>query len=117
MIPRSGGAIQPAIFPGSMTRHIRLLTNALSALEHLQQARALQEENVSQSERAFEGASLRYRAGSGDFLTVLEAQRTLYAARDQYSQYRFARFQAFIALCKALGGGWQAPKTAPKETP
>ena len=91
--------------------------NALSALEHLQQARALQEENVSQSERAFEGASLRYRAGSGDFLTVLEAQRTLYAARDQYSQYRFARFQAFIALCKALGGGWQAPKTAPKETP
>jgi NodT family efflux transporter outer membrane factor (OMF) lipoprotein len=91
--------------------------NALSALEHLQQARALQEENVSQSERAFEGASLRYQAGSGDFLTVLEAQRTLYAARDQYSQYRFARFQAFIALCKALGGGWQAPRTAPKETP
>ena len=89
--------------------------NALSALDHLQQARALQEENVSQSERAFEGASLRYKAGSGDFLTVLEAQRTLYAARDQYSQYRFSRFQAFIALCKALGGGWQAPTTASKE--
>ena len=89
--------------------------SALSALDHLQQARALQEENVSQSERAFEGASLRYKAGSGDFLTVLEAQRTLYAARDQYSQYRFARFQAFIALYKALGGGWQAPKTATKE--
>jgi NodT family efflux transporter outer membrane factor (OMF) lipoprotein len=89
--------------------------NALSALDHLQQARALQEENVSQSERAFEGASLRYKAGSGDFLTVLEAQRTLYAARDQYSQHRFARFQAFIALYKALGGGWQAPKTATKE--
>ena len=90
--------------------------NALSALDHLRRARALQEENVSQSERAFEGASLRYKAGSGDFLTVLEAQRTLYAARDQYSQYRFARFQAFIALYKALGGGWQAPKTATKES-
>ena len=90
--------------------------NALSALDHLQQSRALQEENVSQSERAFEGASLRYKAGSGDFLTVLEAQRTLYAARDQYSQYRIARFQAFVALYKALGGGWQAPKTATKET-
>ena len=90
--------------------------NALSALDHLQQARALQEENVTQSERAFEGASLRYKAGSGDFLTVLEAQRTLYAARDQYSQYRFARCQAFVALYKALGGGWQAPKTATKES-
>jgi multidrug efflux system outer membrane protein len=90
--------------------------NALSALAHLQEARALQDENVSQSERAFEGASLRYKAGSGDFLTALEAQRTLYAARDQYSQYKLARFQAFIALFKALGGGWQAPKTSIKDT-
>ena len=86
--------------------------NALSAVGRLQDARALQQENVAQSERAFDGATLRYKAGSGDFLTVLEAQRTLYAARDQFSQYRFARFQAFVALYKALGGGWQAPTTA-----
>ena len=85
--------------------------NALSSVGRLQEARALQEENLSQSERAFDGATLRYRAGSGDFLTVLEAQRTLYAARDQFTQYRFARFQACVALYKALGGGWQAPTT------
>ena len=83
--------------------------NALSSLARLQDARALQLENVAQSERAFEGATLRYKAGSGDFLSALEAQRALYAARDQFSQYRFARFQAFVALYKALGGGWQAP--------
>lgn len=85
--------------------------NALSSVGRLQEARALQEENLSQSERAFDGATLRYQAGSGDFLTVLEAQRTLYAARDQFTQYRFARFQACVALYKALGGGWQAPTT------
>ncbi|MDP9007652.1 MAG: efflux transporter outer membrane subunit [Pseudomonadota bacterium] len=92
--------------------------NALSALRHLEEARPLQEQSVAESERAFEGATLRYKTGSGDFLTVLEAQRTLYAARDQYSQYRLARFQAVVALCKALGGGWQAqaPKSAIKET-
>jgi outer membrane protein TolC len=39
---------------------------------------------------------------------VLEAQRTLYTAREQFSQYKLARFQALVALCKALGGGWQA---------
>jgi NodT family efflux transporter outer membrane factor (OMF) lipoprotein len=89
--------------------------NALTALDRLGDARALQEENVSQSERAFDGATLRYKAGSGDFLTVLEAQRTLYAARDQFSQYRFARFQALVALYKALGGGWQAPTAPSKE--
>jgi outer membrane protein, multidrug efflux system len=92
--------------------------NALSALHHLDEARALQEQNFTESERAFDGATLRYKAGSGDFLTVLEAQRALYAARDQYSQYKLARFQAIVALCKALGGGWQAqaPKSAMKES-
>ncbi len=85
--------------------------NALSSVARLQDARALQKENMAQSERAFEGATLRYKAGSGDFLSALEAQRALYAARDQFSQYRFARFQAFVALYKALGGGWQAPTT------
>lgn len=89
--------------------------NALSAVDRLRDAGALQVESVSQSARAFDGASLRYKAGSGDFLTVLEAQRTLYAARDQFSQYRFARFQAFVALYKALGGGWQAPTAPSKE--
>ncbi len=92
--------------------------NALSALNHLEEARAFQLESVTQSERAFEGATLRYKAGSGDFLTVLEAQRTLYAARDQYSQYKLARLEASVALCKALGGGWQAqsPALSTKET-
>jgi len=86
--------------------------NSLSAISHLDAARAFQEESLTQSERAFEGAQIRYKEGSGDFLTVVEAQRTLYAARDQFSQYRLARLQALVSLCKALGGGWQAPERA-----
>jgi outer membrane protein, multidrug efflux system len=80
---------------------------ALGALHNLDAARPFQEENLLQSERAFDGAQLRYRQGAGDFLTVLDAQRTLYSARDQYSQYKLARLQALVSLCKALGGGWQ----------
>ena len=80
--------------------------NALSAIQHMNQSREFQVENVAQSERAFEGAKLRYQAGSADFLTLLEAQRTLYAARDQFIQYKLARLQALVGLCKALGGGW-----------
>lgn len=97
--------------------------NSLSALHHLDDARAFQEENVTQSERAFEGAQLRYKEGYGDFLTALEAQRTVYAVRDQFSQYKLARLQALVSLCKALGGGWQAPdagqppRTASMPTP
>ena len=86
--------------------------NALSAIHHLDAARAFQQENVAQSERAFEGARLRYKEGSGDFVTVVEAQRILYATRDQFSLYKLARLQALVSLCKALGGGWQAPEGA-----
>lgn len=81
--------------------------NALAAIHNLDAAREFQNESLAQSERAFEGAKLRYREGAGDFLAVLEAQRVLYAARDQYSQYKLARLQALVSLCKALGGGWR----------
>ena len=80
--------------------------NALAALHHLEEAGEYQQENLTQSQRAFEGAQLRYRQGAGDFLAVLEAQRSVYAAREQYSQYRLARLQALVGLAKALGGGW-----------
>lgn len=88
--------------------------NALSAIHHLDAAQAFQQENLAQSEHAFEGAQLRYKEGSGDFVTVIEARRTLYAARDQSSRYRLARLQALVSLYKALGGGWQAPQRAPQ---
>jgi len=93
--------------------------NALAAIQHLNQSREYQVENVTQSERAFEGAKARYQAGSVDFLTLLEAQRTLYAARDQFIQFKLARLQALVGLCKALGGGWsqpQAQSTAASQT-
>jgi outer membrane protein TolC len=48
---------------------------------------------------------------------VLEAQKLLFTARDQYSQYKLARLQAVIAICKALGGGWQAPAVAQNQAP
>ncbi|HEV8019077.1 MAG TPA: TolC family protein [Steroidobacteraceae bacterium] len=83
--------------------------NALGALQYLDAKREFEQESLAESERAFEGARLRYQSGSGDFLTLLEAQRTLYAARDQFTQYKLARLQALVALCKALGGGWNAP--------
>ncbi len=81
--------------------------NALAAIHNIDAARASQEEALRQSEHAFEGAQLRYQQGAGDFLAVLEAQRSLSVARDQYSQYKLARLQARVALCKALGGGWE----------
>ena len=51
-------------------------------------------------------AEIRYKAGADDLLTVLDAQRTLFAAQDQLAQIELSRLQAAVSLYKALGGGW-----------
>ena len=80
---------------------------ALSAIDHLNLETDAQQQNLAQSELALAGAEARYRAGSGDFLVVLDAQRTAIAAREQMTQYKLARLRAVVGLCKALGGGWE----------
>jgi outer membrane protein, multidrug efflux system len=80
---------------------------ALSAIERLNQQESAQKRNVEESEHALSGAEARYRAGSGDFMAVLDTQRTLVTAREQWSQYQLDRLQAAVGLCKALGGGWE----------
>jgi outer membrane protein TolC len=73
---------------------------------------SLKAEEVTQALIAFELAEIRYRAGAEDLLAVLDAQRTLYQAQDQLGQVRFDRFQAMVALFRALGGGWRDTETA-----
>jgi NodT family efflux transporter outer membrane factor (OMF) lipoprotein len=81
--------------------------NALGNVAHLAAQQAALEEQVTQSERVLIAAQRKYAAGYADFLTVTDAQRLLYAARDQLADVRRARLAALVTLFKALGGGWQ----------
>ncbi|WP_205524478.1 efflux transporter outer membrane subunit [Rhodopseudomonas sp. WA056] len=47
-----------------------------------------------------------YRSGSSSFLDVLTAERSLYSAEDALLQSRVKTVSDYIALNKALGGGW-----------
>jgi outer membrane protein, multidrug efflux system len=80
---------------------------ALTAIDHLDRQADAQQESLTQSELGLAGARARYGAGSGDFITVLDAERAVISAREQMTQYRLARLQAAVGLCKALGGGWR----------
>jgi outer membrane protein TolC len=86
--------------------------NALRAAQQSRRAMQFELDNAAQSERAFTAAKLRYESGSGDFLTLLEVQQSLYAARDRVVQAKLARLQSLVGLCKALGGGWTEPPAA-----
>jgi multidrug efflux system outer membrane protein len=49
----------------------------------------------------------RYEEGYENYLNVLEAQRSLYAAQDSLAQSDQQLVEDLIAIYKALGGGWQ----------
>lgn len=47
-----------------------------------------------------------YESGSSSFLDVLDAERSLYSAESSLIQARVEAARAYVALNKALGGGW-----------
>ena len=55
-------------------------------------------------------------AGTSDLVTALQAQSTLFADLDTLAQVRLSRFNALVALYKALGGGWTVQSVSPPET-
>jgi len=87
--------------------------NALGNLNHLASQEAALREQVTQSEKVLSAARRKYIGGYSDFLTVTDAERSLYTARDQLSDVRRARLAASVALYKALGGGLIVPARAP----
>jgi multidrug efflux system outer membrane protein len=65
-------------------------------------------------------ATRLYRQGLESFLSVLDAERSLYIAADKLAQSDRDTALALVALYKALGGGWRLPEetaTAPAPTP
>ena len=85
---------------------------ALAGTSRLGQQEHLQAEVQTRARESLRLAEIRYRAGADDLLTVLDAQRTLFAAQDQLAQIALSRLQAAVSLYKALGGGWTAADTA-----
>jgi NodT family efflux transporter outer membrane factor (OMF) lipoprotein len=93
-------------YRGAIINGFADVEKALNSIRRLDEQRLWQNEELNQAQSAFNIAQSRYEAGAEDLLTVLETQRTLYAAQDQNAQLRLSRVQASIALYKALGGGW-----------
>lgn len=94
-------------YRGAIINGFADVEKALNSVRGLDAQREWQSEELRQAQSAFEIAQSRYEAGAEGLLTVLETQRTLYAAQDLNVQLRRERLQASVALYKALGGGWQ----------
>ena len=90
--------------------------SVLTALEDVENALVLMAQEririgkLAASAKSYgEAASLEgtlYKAGETSLLDVLDAQRSLYSAEDSLLQSRVLLATNYIALNKALGGGW-----------
>ena len=61
---------------------------------------------VDESRRAVELANELYLRGLGDFLSVLEAQKTRFELEDELTQSETSVVVNLVALYKSVGGGW-----------
>lgn len=66
-----------------------------------------QQGRVDDNQAYYDLARQRYDEGVDSYLSVLDAQRELFSARQQLIQDRLGQLTAEVGLFKAIGGGWQ----------
>lgn len=83
---------------------------ALSAYTRSAQQTARLEAAARHAEEAARLARIRFEAGASDFLTVLDAERSVLAARDALVQAQAGTVGSLVGVYRALGGGWTAAR-------
>ncbi len=106
-------ALQQALREEDLLSYQQTVLIALQEAENAMIAAVKEEEHgqalgraVVANRLALALATTVYSAGQTDFLAVLDAQRSLYAAEDALVQSNRAQATDMVALFKALGGGW-----------
>lgn len=93
-------------YRGAILTAFRDTEDALSATAITAQQYLHAQEAFDQAREAYRIVESRFRAGTVDFINLLDAQRSVFAANDTLVQAYLSRFTAIIDLYEALGGGW-----------
>jgi multidrug efflux system outer membrane protein len=105
----AGRDIAVAQYEKSIQTAFREVSDALAGRATLgEQLRAQQAQANAEATR-FKLADLRYQNGVASYLDLLDAQRSLFTARQAVVQTRLAQLQSQVTLYKTLGGGWKEP--------
>ena len=87
--------------------------NALVAVRETTEHELRLREAVAASRRALDITEQRLREGTIDITTVFQVQTTLFGNEDALATVRLQRFEAYVSLYQALGGGWTAARSLP----
>jgi multidrug efflux system outer membrane protein len=83
------------------------VADALARCGTVQEQLAAQEELVDALAETHRLALARFEQGVDGYLSVLDAQRSLFAAEQALVYLRLAHMTSRVSLYAALGGGWQ----------
>jgi len=103
----SAAAASMARYESTVTTALEEVDSALSAWLNERERRTQLVAARSESLNAHRLAQLRYREGVEDFLTVLDAERSLLSIEDQLALSDVNLTQQLVAIYLALGGGWE----------
>lgn len=90
----------------SVLNAFRETDNAATAFRKLRQATVLKTESRNAARKYVDLATLQYRAGTINYIDVLDAQRRFFDAQIALSNALRDENLALVNLYKALGGGW-----------
>ncbi|HQW77584.1 MAG TPA: efflux transporter outer membrane subunit, partial [Dokdonella sp.] len=96
-----------AKYEKSIQSGFREVADALALGQSLAAQRSAQTALLDAAQKAHDLSKARYDAGLDSFLVLLDARRTLYAARQSLLATQLAEQANRVTLYKALGGGWQ----------
>jgi multidrug efflux system outer membrane protein len=100
-------SIEVARYERTIQGAFREVADALASQRWIDEQLRAQAARVEAEARRYHLSERRYRGGVDSSLTLLTAQRDLFAARQQLIQTRLARLTNLVDLYKALGGGWK----------
>ncbi|WP_439861099.1 efflux transporter outer membrane subunit [Pseudomonas sp. MBLB4136] len=102
---QSEKAIQVATYEKSIQVAFKEVADALASRDALTERLDAQQALTDATAKSFQLADALYRNGASSYLDVLDAQRELYAARQNLISLRLIEQTNRITLYKALGGG------------
>ncbi|MFC6840421.1 efflux transporter outer membrane subunit [Xanthomonas theicola] len=112
-VSRIGKDIAVAQYEKAIQSAFGDVADALAQRDHIDAQLTAQQALVEATRRSHTLAEARYRAGVDDYLQVLDAQRSLYAAQRDLIGLRLQDDSNRVALYTALGGGADAGAAGP----
>ncbi len=91
----------------TIVRALEETDNALQGIRSAESRQARLLKANEYAEKSYEYASLEYRTGVGDYVTMLAAQSALLNARESLIANNAERSNQYVMLYRAMGGAWQ----------